>query len=83
MTHTSIVVRAVWDDEGKVWVATSDDLPGLVTEAATVEGLRAKITVMAAELIELNGGTFELPEIPIHIFTEQTARIANPHRSAI
>ena len=26
-------VRAEWDEEAKVWVATSDDVPGLVTEA--------------------------------------------------
>jgi len=25
-------VRAEWDEEAKVWVATSDDVPGLVTK---------------------------------------------------
>lgn len=32
-------VRAEWDEEARVWVATSDDVPGLVTEADTVEDL--------------------------------------------
>ena len=30
-------VRAEWDEEAKVWVATSDDVPGLETEAETME----------------------------------------------
>jgi hypothetical protein len=30
-------VRAEWDREARVWVAESGNLPGLVTEAETVE----------------------------------------------
>jgi hypothetical protein len=37
-----------------VWVATSDDVPGLVTEADDLDALRAKLPAMARELIELN-----------------------------
>jgi len=29
-----VTVSANWDGDAKVWVATSDDVPGLVTEAA-------------------------------------------------
>ena len=37
-------VKAEWDAEAKVWVATSNDLPGLVTEAETVgEALQRKV----------------------------------------
>jgi predicted RNase H-like HicB family nuclease len=50
-----LVVRAEWDDEAKVWVATSDDVPGLVTEADTVEELEAKLKIMIPELLDLNG----------------------------
>ena len=38
-----IVVRATWDDEAKVWVAESADLPGLVTEAESLDALDAKL----------------------------------------
>ena len=48
-------VRADWDDEAAAWVATSDDVPGLVTEAETLEGLIAKLHVMVPEMLELNG----------------------------
>ena len=73
-----IVVRAAWDSEACVWVATSDDVPGLITEAPTLEALNAKLPDMIAELIELNGTAFALSEIPIHIIAEQTARMVNP-----
>ena len=48
-------VRAEWDADASVWVATSDDVPGLVTEAPTVEALDAKLRVMVPELLEANG----------------------------
>jgi predicted RNase H-like HicB family nuclease len=48
-------VRAEWDEEAKVWVATSDDVPGLVTEAETMEALSSKLEVMIPELLAENG----------------------------
>jgi hypothetical protein len=45
-----IIVCAVWDPEARVWIAESSDLPGLVTEAETVEALRAKIPAMMRDL---------------------------------
>ena len=45
---------AEWDGEAGVWVATSEDVPGLVTEAETVEALMEKLRVLVPELLELN-----------------------------
>jgi len=75
---SSIIVRAEWDDEAKVWVATSEDIPGLATEADTMEVLRQKLHVMIPELIEANGLDFALTEIPLHIVTHQFDRVRNP-----
>jgi predicted RNase H-like HicB family nuclease len=47
-------VFAKWDAEASVWVASSDDIPGLVAEAATWDALKAKLGALASELIELN-----------------------------
>ena len=47
-------IQASWDPEVGVWVATSDDVPGLATEASTVEALAAKLHVMVPELLEAN-----------------------------
>jgi Domain of unknown function (DUF1902) len=78
LPHRVIVVRAAWDSEARVWVATSDDLPGLVTESETVEELAAKLPGLVSDLLELNGSTSDLPEIPIHIIAEAVTRVANP-----
>jgi predicted RNase H-like HicB family nuclease len=48
-------IRAEWDDEAAVWVATSDDVPGLVTEAETMELLSAKLESLVPELLSENG----------------------------
>lgn len=79
MKHPTIIVRADWDDEAKVWVATSADIDGLATEAETLEALRAKVLTMVAELLELNEERSDLPEIPVHIVAQQVARVPNPH----
>ncbi|MBI2801882.1 MAG: DUF1902 domain-containing protein [Gammaproteobacteria bacterium] len=50
-----ITVTVVWDDEAKVWVATSNDVPGLVAETAAVEMLRNIVVTLNPELFELNG----------------------------
>jgi hypothetical protein len=51
----SYVVRAKWDDEAKVWVAVSDDVPGLVAEAPSMEKLLKKLRVLIPEMLEANG----------------------------
>ncbi len=48
-------IIAEWDAEAGVWVATSDDVPGLVTEAETMEMLLARLRIMIPELLALNG----------------------------
>lgn len=50
-------IRAEWDDEAHVWVATSDDVAGLVTEADTLEALSAKLQILVPELLQANGDT--------------------------
>ncbi len=49
-----IVIRAFWDGEAGVWVAESEQVPGLVAEAATPRELEAKLKDLVPELLELN-----------------------------
>jgi len=68
-----LMVYAMWDAEAGVWVATSEDVPGLATEADTVEKLIAKLKVMIPELLEANGyrlGT----EVPFRLEAARTER---------
>jgi predicted RNase H-like HicB family nuclease len=48
-------VLAQWDTEAGVWVAESEDVPGLVAEAESPNGLAQKLRVLIPELLELNG----------------------------
>jgi predicted RNase H-like HicB family nuclease len=50
-----IVIHADWDPDAAVWVVTTQDLRGLVTEADSIEALRAKLPGMILDLLEENG----------------------------
>ena len=49
-----ILVNAFWDSEARVWVAESEDVPGLVTEADTMEQLVDKLHILIPELLREN-----------------------------
>lgn len=55
MVGVPIRVTALWDGEAQVWVASSTELPGLVTEAEGLDSLRAKIDDLVPELLEASG----------------------------
>ena len=66
-------VKATWDEEAQVWVATSDDVPGLATEADTIEELLAKLRVMIPELLDANGvAPAPAGEVPFQLNTERS-----------
>lgn len=48
-------VVAQWDSEAGVWVAESEDVPGLVAEAESPNALADKLRILIPELLELNG----------------------------
>ena len=48
-----VVVRCAWDDEADVWFVQESDVPGLVTEADTLEALRRKLPEMIQDLLEV------------------------------
>jgi predicted RNase H-like HicB family nuclease len=48
-------VSARWDSEAAVWVAESQDVPGLVTEADSPNALVQKLRSLIPDLLEANG----------------------------
>lgn len=48
-------VHITWDEEAEVWIATSDDVRGLVMESSSYEMLIARLKDAVPELLELNG----------------------------
>ncbi len=47
-------VNFSWDEEAGVWIAQSDDIPGLVLESGSLDALMERVRYAAPELIELN-----------------------------
>lgn len=78
MKQISIIVRATWDDEAGVYVATSNDVDGLAAEAPTLEELRVKVLDIIPDLLELNGVDTDLRELPVHIMSEQVDMVRVP-----
>jgi predicted RNase H-like HicB family nuclease len=68
-----LLIQADWDDEARVWVATSDDVPGLATEADTIEQLLERLKVMVPELLEANGcGGVSEATVPFELVAKRT-----------
>jgi len=53
-------IRAEYDPEAKVWWTSECDVPGLVTEADTLDQLASKLEYLVAEMVEENAAF--LPE---------------------
>ena len=70
-----LFVRAEWDAEAGVWVATSDDVPGLATESETIEALIEKLRIMIPELLSANG--MPADDVPFELLTRRF-EIAKP-----
>lgn len=51
----TLSIRATWDDEARVWVAESDDVPGLVLESGSMDALIERLRYAVPEMLELNG----------------------------
>jgi hypothetical protein len=51
----SITIDARWDPEASVWIATSNDAPGLVVEADTWPAMIEEVRLVLPELLELSG----------------------------
>ena len=47
-------IKFLWDDEAAVWVATSEDVPGLALESGSFDALVEKVRFAVPELLELN-----------------------------
>ena len=70
MIQKPLFVRAEWDEDARVWVATSDDVPGLATEEDSLERLIEKLKIMIPELLDANGIGREY-EVPFEILTRR------------
>lgn len=63
MVPRTFKVDAFWNDDAQIWVALSDDVPGLTIEARTFSFLRELVHEFAPELIKANRPSLA----PLHI----------------
>lgn len=52
-----LTIKVTWDPEACVWVAESEDVPGLVLESGSFDALVERLRYAVPEMLELNGGT--------------------------
>lgn len=50
-----LLIKLTWDDGARVWIAESDDVPGLVLESGSFDALIERVRVTVPELLQLNG----------------------------
>jgi len=71
MRELQFRVVAKWDTEANVWYVAATNVPGLSTEADTIEQLNKKLMVMIPELLILTGvlkkKNNDYPEVPYEL----------------
>ena len=65
-------INLQWDSEASVWIATSNDVPGLVLESGSLDLLIERVRYAIPELLELNGK--KSGEIPLFFKSERHER---------
>ncbi len=48
----TLVFEATWDNEAEVWWVSKTPIPGLITEATTLDVLYQKLVIMIPEMLE-------------------------------
>ena len=63
-----------WDDEASVWIAESQDLPGLILESDSFDTLVERVKKAVPELLEVSGTNHT--QIKLHFKAERLAVVA-------
>lgn len=77
IVNIAVTVKAEWDGEAGVWVATSEDVPGLVAEHRDFGRLEEMVLELVPVLLAENGmlpeghGGFDLP---VHFAAQALSR---------
>ena len=77
LQHGVYEVLAQWDSEAGVWVAESDDVPGLVAEAESPNALADKLKTLIPELLELNGVSRRASRFHVRYEHEESSALAS------
>ena len=64
-------IKFLWDDEAAVWIAISQDVPGLVLESGSFDALVERVRIAVPELVDLNGAKTD--SLKLSYYTEREA----------
>ncbi len=67
-------INFTWDNEAYVWIATSNDVPGLVLESSSFDDLLERTRNAVPEILELNN--FKSPPITLTFLSKRQERIS-------
>jgi predicted RNase H-like HicB family nuclease len=67
-------VILLWDDKASVWIAESQDLPGLILESESFDTPVERVKKAVPELLELSGT--EHSQVKLHFKAERLAVVA-------
>ena len=67
-------IKFIWDADAAVWIATSDDVPGLVLESGSFDALVERVKLAVPELVALNGQ--KAPDFRLAYITEREDQVA-------
>lgn len=66
-------IKFVWDAEAAVWIATSDDVPGLVLESGSFDALVERVRFAVPELLALN--SVKAPQYNLSFLAERHEQV--------
>ncbi len=64
-----------WDKESSVWIATSEDVTGLVLESGSVDALIERVRFAVPELLALNHQD-NIKTVNLHFLSERYEKVA-------
>ena len=67
-------IKFFWDDEAAVWIATSQDVPGLVLESGSFDALVERVRIAVPELVNMNGSRTDT--LKLSYYTEREDQVA-------
>ena len=66
-------IMLTWDDEASVWVAESNDIPGLILEDDSFDTLVERVKIAVPDLLEQKNN---YPQAKLHFKAERLAVVA-------
>lgn len=67
MPNKQYTVELFWDEESSTWVATSEDIPGLILGSESADKLIERVRLAAPEIMELNNIDCENCTLHFHL----------------